>query len=332
MACGAELGVGRFCLNCGHPIGTPAPARAPTPAEQHAVAPPVQAADPTPVAPTSPPDVPAEAPAEAPAEEPETPSTARSRRRQWDPREELLPYEEVDDLDSDVPIRGRAWIGWVAGAVLLMGLVLLLLRVFSTDDADVATDPTGNGTSSVTAPVDASGDATADETAAEAPRGVGRVRELASGAGFDVPATAPPTTDLDGNLVAYEASQMGDGNPSTAWRTAGDATGQTVTVTLSEPGVVTRVGLLNGYAKQVAGVDWYPNNRRILSVTWGFDDGTSIEQTFAERPAVQRLKLPPVQTATVTITITSVTPPGSGNLGRDYTAISEVSIRGRRAG
>jgi len=304
--------------------------------EQQPIAPPVQAADPTPVAPTSPPEVPAgpsvESPGEASVAAPDPePSPARPRRHEWDPREELLPYEEVDDLDSDVPIRGRAWIGWVAGAVLLMGLVLLLLRVFA-DGADVATDPAGSGSVGGTAPVDAPGEAAAAEAASEAPRGVGRLRELAAGAGFDVPATAPPTTDLDGNLVAYEAGQMGDGNPSTAWRTAGDATGQTLTVTLPEPGVVTRVGLLNGYAKQVAGVDWYPNNRRILSVTWGFDDGTSIEQTFAERPAVQRLKVPPVQTGTITLTITSVTPPGSGTLGRDYTAISEVSVTGRRAG
>jgi hypothetical protein len=336
VACGAELGVGRFCLNCGHPIGAPAPAPAPAPTpdpaplpvEQQPIAPPVQAADPTPVAPTNPPDLPAEPPGEPPVE----PPAPGPHRHEWDPQEELLPYEEVDDLDSDVPIRGRAWIGWVAGAVLLMGLVLLLLRVFASDDADVATDPTDGGTSSITAPVGGPGDATTEETAAEAPSGVGRPRELAKGAGFDVPATAPPTTDLDGALVAYESGQMGDGDPRTAWRTAGDASGQTITVALSQPGVVTRVGLLNGYAKQVAGVDWYPHNRRILSVTWGFDDGTSVEQTFAERPAVQRLTVPPVQTGTVTITITSATPPGSGNLGRDYTAISEVSIIGKRAG
>ena len=113
---------------------------------------------------------------------------------------------------------------------------------------------------------------------------------------------------------------------------SGDATGETITVTLAEPGVVTRVGLVNGYAKQVAGVDWYPNNRRIVAVTWGFDDGSSVEQTFAEQAAMQRLKVPPVETATVTLTITAVTPPGPGSLGRDYTAISEVSVTGRRAG
>ncbi|GAA5133370.1 hypothetical protein GCM10023339_68930 [Alloalcanivorax gelatiniphagus] len=375
VACGADLGVGRFCLNCGHPIGAPAPVREAAPAEppstavapddpktvdeppaEHAIAPPVQAADPTPVAPTSPPDLPAEpdepddrttgtttataralGPTTEPATEPDPgPDDASPPppRPEWDPREDLLPYEEVDDLDSDAPIRGRAWMVWVGGALLLIGLVVVLLRVFATDGEDVATDPSGSGSTSAGAddgaPADEADDGSGDDP--EAPRGVGPRTELATGATFEVPGTGPPTTDFDGNLVAYEASQMADGNPTTTWRTEGDATGQTVTVTLPQPGVVTRVGLVNGYAKQVAGVDWYPNNRRILAVTWGFDDGTSVEQTFAERPAMQRLKVPPVQTATLTITITSVTPPGAGNLGRDYTAISEVSVIGRQAG
>lgn len=374
VACGAELGVGRFCLNCGHRIGAPAPARpepaaaqAPPPATMTATAPardevaddtvpaettatrvpdaapiatpvvpPVQAADPTPVPPTSP-------PTSSPDDVPDEPTSVATRRRTWDPDKDLLPYEEVDDLDGDLPVRGKAWIGWVLGAALLMALAFVLLRVFDTDGDDVATDPTG-ATSSAEAPPPDSGpaddgssgdDSVGDDPAAddgEAPAGVGKVRELVRGATFEVPGTAPPTTDFDGNLVAYEASQMGDGNPATAWRTAGDATGQTITVTLPERGVVTRVGLVNGYAKQVAGVDWYPNNRRTVAVTWGFDDGTTVEQTFAERPGMQRLEVPPVETAAVTLTFTAVTPPGAGSLGRDYTAISEVSVTGRRAG
>ncbi len=332
VACGAELGVGRFCLNCGHPIGAPAPAvlvardpatdqlapdvpvdEAPDPdrdPEPSAV--PVQAADPTPVPPVSPPDL----------------STDAS---EWDPRLDLLPYEEVDDPDGEPLIRGNAWIAWVAGALLLVALALLLLRVFGTDGDEVATDPTGADTSTVSP----DGSATPEETTPEetdAPTGVGRRLELATAATVEVPGTAPPTTDFDGNLVAYEGAQMRDGDPRTTWRTPGDATGQTVTLTLAQPSVVTSVGLVNGYAKQVAGVDWYPNNRRILAVTWGFDDGTTAEQAFAERPTMQVRKVPPVATSTVTITLTSVTPPGSGSLGRDYTAISEVSIIGRRAG
>jgi hypothetical protein len=269
---------------------------------------PVQAADPTPVPPVLPP----------------------APRHEWDPREELLPYEEAYELEPESALPSKAWIYWVLGAVLLVGLVLVLLRVFETDGDDgVATDAT---TSETAAPDPGTGSEAPEETAPEVPKGVGKRVNLAAGATFAVPATAPPTTDFDGNLVAYEASQMGDGTPSTAWRMAGDATGQTVTVTLAQPSVINRVGLVNGYAKQVAGVDWYPNNRRVLAVTWGFEDGSTIEQTFAERPGMQQLKVPPVQSSTVTLTITSVTPPGSGNLGRDYTAISEVAITGRRAG
>lgn len=382
VACGAELGVGRFCLNCGHRIGTPAPARPepvvapppvalappadpPAPIPDAAtddaddatpravpsdfpprpdpvappvvpsVAPPVQAADPVPVPVTSPPHTSSVPPSDPPEVvgdvPPDEPAADTPRRTAWDPREDLLPYEEVDDLDSDLPVRGKAWIGWVLAAALLMGAAFLLLRVFDTN-GDVATDPATDQATGATSTETTPPDSGATEEGADAPTGVGKVRELARGATFEVPGTAPPTTDLDGNLVAYEASQMGDGNPATAWRTAGDATGQTITVTLPEPGVVTRVGLVNGYAKQIAGVSWYPNNRRTVAVSWGFDDGTSVEQTFAERPGMQRVQVPPVETATVTITFTAVTPPGLGNLGRDYTAISEVSITGRRAG
>lgn len=330
VACGAELGVGRFCLNCGHPIGAPAPAPAPAPPPspdpppapveaERPVEMPVQAADPTAVPPTG--------PVEAPPVEPPAADVRPTRSSTWDPRDDLLPYEEVDDLAADDPVRGWAWAVWVAFAVALVVLVVVLIRVFGTDGDATAADP-GTDTPSASTPVeeDPSG------SSSDVPRGVGKRLDLADSATFGVPATAPATTDLDGTLVAYEASQMADGNPATTWRTAGDATGQQVVVTLAEPGVVNRVGLVNGYAKQVAGVDWYPNNRRILSVTWTFDDGTEVEQTFAERPAMQRLKVPPVETSTVTVTITSVTPPGSGNLGRDYTAISEVSLIGRRAG
>ncbi len=349
MVCGAALGVGRFCLNCGHPIGEPAPIAAtpaapvvadlappPAPAVETAPEPrtepepdpamlPVQAADPTAVAPAT---APLGAPVEpvtdlAPVPAPRRPVPEST----WDPREELLPFEEVDDREVADPVPGRAWILWVLGAVLLVGLVFVLLRVFGTDEDDTtATDPT---TSESSAPAD---DASAEPEPESLPAGVGKRIDLAGGATFEVPGTAPPTTDFDGNLVAYEATQINDGNPSTTWRVEGDATGQTITVTLAEPAVISRVGMVNGYAKQVAGVDWYPNNRRILAVTWGFDDGTTVEQTFEERPEMQLLKVSPVETSTVTITITSVTPPGSGNLGRDYTAISEVAISGRRAG
>lgn len=314
--------MGRFCLNCGHPIGEPAPAAPVTTA-------PVPSAAPPPVPPARPVTAPEPMAVPVQAADPTAVPPAPSRH-EWDPREDLLPYEEAYELGPDSALPSRAWIYWVLGAVLLVGVVLVLLRVFETDDVETAAEPTTSETSTP----DEGPESPAESPAAtpQAPKGVGKRINLAADARFAVPATAPPTTDFDGNLVAYDASQMGDGVSSTAWRMAGDATGQSVTVTLSQPAVIYRVGLVNGYAKQVAGVDWYPNNRRILSVTWGFEDGSTIEQTFAERPAMQQLKVPPVQSSTVTITITSVTPPGSGNLGRDYTAISEVAINGQRAG
>lgn len=322
VSCGAELGVGRFCLNCGHPIGEPAPVASAPPARVEPVALPVQA-EPAPVSPPTP--VPPPAPARPESD--------------WDPREDLLPYRAVHDPRHDDPLRGRAWIAWVLGAVLLVGLVFVLLQAFgATDDGedDTAADP--DTSAATTTPAPASGESSdpdsdpESDSESEAPQGVGKRLNLATGATFTVPATAEPTTDFDGTLVAYEASQMSDRRTSTTWRMGGDATGQAVVLTLSEPAVVQRVGIVNGYAKQVAGVDWYPNNRRILSATWTFEDGTTVEQTFAERPGMQRLKVPPVRTSTVTLTITSVTPPGSGSLGRDYTAISEVEVIGRRAG
>lgn len=323
VRCGADLGVGRFCLNCGHPIGQPAPAPPVTTAE---------ATDPPPAAAAAPAAV-AEETMGLPVQAADPTVVPTPHESDWDPQLDLLPYEEVDELESDDPVSGQAWIAWVVGAVLLVGLVVVLLQVFGTDGDDgIATETT---TSETSAPAPEEGSASPEESApetSEEPQGVGKRTNLAPGASFAVPDTAPPTTDLDGNLVAYEASQMHDGNPSTTWRMAGDASGQTITITLARPGVIHRVGLINGYAKQVAGVDWYPHNRRILSVTWGFEDGTTVEQTFAERPDMQLLKVPPVRTGTVTITIGSVTPPGSGALSRDYTAISEVSIIGQRAG
>lgn len=323
VRCGAELDVGRFCLNCGHPIGQPAPAPPVTTAE---------ATDPPPAAAAAPAAV-AEETMALPVQAADPTVVPTPHEPEWDPQLDLLPYEEVDELESDDPVTGQVWIAWVVGAALLVGLVVILLQVFGTDGDDgIATETT---TSETSAPAPEEGSASPEETApetSEEPQGVGKRTNLATRASFAVPDTAPPTTDLDGNLVAYEASQMHDRDPSTTWRMAGDASGQTITITLARPGVIHRVGLINGYAKQVAGVDWYPNNRRILSVTWGFEDGTTLEQTFAERPEMQLLKVPPVQTGTVTITIDSVTPPGSGALGRDYTAISEVSIIGQRAG
>ena len=281
--------MGRFCVNCGHPIGAPVPPDDP-------------AADLVP------------------------PPPARAQRR-WNPAEDLLPFEDTSHAPSRGGLSGRAMLGWVVGAVLLVGLVFVLLRVFGVDgSAGTATDP-ASGQESAGAE-----DPAPEDPAAVTPEGVGRAGNAMRGATFGVPATAPETTDLDGSLVGYQATQMRDGVPATTWRMPGDGTGSVITITLRRPTVVSRVGLINGYAKQVSGVDWYPNNRRLLAVEWGFDDGSTLEQSLDERPILQRVDVSAVLTSKVTLTLTSVTPPGLGTLGRDYTAISEVAIIGRQAG
>lgn len=261
--CGAELGAGRYCTNCGHRIGAPVPAG-----------------------------------------------------------EELIPWstqpQPTDEPDEPLDPRVR-WFPWVAGAALLVVLVLVLLSwLGEADEGDPATPSTGEPTPTATAPT---------ESATPEPRG--RARDVARHASVQVPATAPDTRDLDGTLASYAAAQMVDGDPTTAWRMPGDATGRTVTFRLARPTEVVRVGLVNGYAKQVAGVSWYPLNRRTTAVEWAFDDGTVVRQDLALTPALQRVRVGAVTTTTVRMTILGVTGPGPGSLGRDYTAISEVSLVGR---
>lgn len=202
--CGHELGIGRFCLNCGHPVGEPVP----------------------------------------PGVEPSRAS----------PDVAALP-----DQPSPVP----PWATWALGGVLVLTLFVVLASCL------------GDG---------------------------------------DEPASSPDAT---------------------AWRTVGDASGETITFTLREPATIRRVGLINGYAKQVPSgrglVDWYPNNRRITAVERVFDDGTAVRQDLAEKSKLQRLTVDPVTTSTVQLRLLVVTPPGAGVLGRDYTAISDVLIAGTPA-
>lgn len=264
VRCGHELGIGRFCLNCGHPVGEPAPAQ---------------------------------------------------EARLTTLHEESSP----DRPDLGTP----SWVPWLIGAsilLVLLGILAVLASGLGGDDdpADgVAREPRQTSSES------------------EAPEPAAEITDLTRRVTVSAPPAAPPTTDLDGQLVSYGARRMLDGVPSTAWRTAGDATGATVTFTLPAASTIRRVGIINGYARRVPSgttlVDWYPNNRRITLVEWVFDDGTSVQQTLREKPKLQRLTIEPVTTTTVQLRLLGVTAPGAGVLGRDYTVISEVLIAGTPA-
>lgn len=272
--CGADLGVGRFCLNCGHPVGAPV----------------------------------------APGDELVGPRAAL---------ETDASAGAAYDLDDDL-LPGRSWLAWVGAAVAVLVLLVVLASCLG-GGAEPASDQqrtTPGATSQETG--SAPQDSPSDEP------DLGRKRNLARTAVVTVPATARPTTDLDGEVVDYEAENMLDGDPRTAWRMPGDGTGREVTLRVQPGFAIVEVGLVNGYAKQVGGVDWYPNNRRVEAVAWIFDDGSSSRQVLIDQRIPQTRRIVATASREVRLVLESVSEPGDGSLGRDYTAISDVVVVGRR--
>jgi len=142
--------------------------------------------------------------------------------------------------------------------------------------------------------------------------------------------TAPDGVDLGGNVVTYRAANTIDGDPETAWRTGGDGVGEALTFEFDEPVYLTEIGLIPGYAKvdPVDLTDRFFENRRVRQVSWSFDGGANQGQAFAESPVLQSIQLPGVPTTTVMVTINETTADG----GRNFTAISEIVVRGVPAG
>lgn len=262
-------------------------------------------------------DAPATAPATAPAATPDpTPATAHAgppddnagveewTEDDWD--EEDWDEEDWDDRRSRAP-----WV--VAGALLLTAVVLggwFLGKTLGGDD-----DPSGDRASDTAAP--ATGDPV-DRTAqasAEAPR------------------TAPSTQDVDGNPTSYDASNMLDGAPGTAWRVAGDGAGLKLVFTFPERTRISEVGLVNGYAKTATDgsgttFDWYAGHRRLTEVTWRLGAGKPVQQVFEDTPELQTVEVDPVEVRKVVLTIVATTAPGEGPARRDFTAISDVFLAG----
>ncbi|MDF9717422.1 discoidin domain-containing protein, partial [Nocardioides sp. ChNu-99] len=144
--------------------------------------------------------------------------------------------------------------------------------------------------------------------------------------------TAADGVGLDGTPVSYRPANLVDGDATTAWRVAGDGTGETLTVTFDEDVVVTSVGLVNGYAKtdvdaDGARVDWYERNRVVTRVRWSFDDGRRVEHDLERDRGLQRLAVPATRTGTVHVEILAV----SGHAGADRTPVSELELLGAPA-
>ncbi|MDN4163215.1 zinc ribbon domain-containing protein [Nocardioides abyssi] len=235
--------------------------------------------------------------------------------------------------------RRRGWLPWVAGAaalVLVAALGAALLLGGSDDEpapapvaesAEPSAPPTSTAPTTPPQPTRASG---GDLRRKPEPR---EPEDVTGSVSVRVPATAPPSQGLDGSRTAYDAGNLVDGDRTTTWRMRGDGAGSQLVLQLDGPTTVTRLGLVNGYAKRARGprggvLDWYTGNRRVLAVEWVLDDGTAIRQPLDEVRRVQAVDVGSITTRRVRLRLVEVSSPGSGRAGRDYTAISELAVVG----
>jgi hypothetical protein len=168
---------------------------------------------------------------------------------------------------------------------------------------------------------------TPDTTTADTSADDGPAEELAGDAQASASATAPDNVDGAGDRTTYDAANVLDDDPSTAWRVEGNGRGVTLTLTLPGRAHLTEVGLIPGYAKvdPVSGDDRFTQERRITGVRWRFDDQTSVTQELVDAPELQRTTVD-VDTTSVVLEIVRTGAPGDPDF--DYTAISDVSLLG----
>ncbi|WP_228942143.1 discoidin domain-containing protein [Nocardioides sp. Leaf374] len=226
---------------------------------------------------------------------------------------------------------------WVVGALFVVllaaGGALLVLREGPEEPAAVDVPRGGAGRDPDRAPTSAPSPSGSpgEETA---PTPTGDPVEVAAAASITVPATAPSSVDVaDGSTTSYDDTRLVDGDPTTCWRTSGDAGGSEIVLDLAEPVALSRVGLVNGYAKTATDprgttYDWYSLNRRVLAVEWVLDDGTTLRQDLGESRELQTLDAGGAVTSSVRLRIVAVSAPGDGPDAKDYTALSEVSLLG----
>ena len=140
-----------------------------------------------------------------------------------------------------------------------------------------------------------------------------------------VPSTAEPTADGCGEPIGFAAGNLIDRADDTAWRMDGDGTGSSLTFTLEGPRRVLSVGLVPGFDQvdRCDGTDRFAQNRRVIDVTWEFDDGQRISQRLVDVATMQRVEVD-AATRTIVLHIEGVT----ADPERDFTAISEVAVRG----
>jgi hypothetical protein len=217
--------------------------------------------------------------------------------------------------------------------VLVLGGFLLLRSGGGSDQPGGTTPIVPKAQPSASDTAETPSTSPSPEPSSSSPTVTGPPTNVAGFSQATAPAHAAAGVDFAGRPVSYVAPNMVDGRNDTCWRTTGDATGMVLTFRLDQPTKLSRVGLVNGYSKIAysngRAFDWYLGNRRVLSVDWIFDDGTTVPQQLGTNRAMQQRTIKPVITSVVRLKITSVSPPGKGRAARNDTAISEVLLLGR---
>ena len=106
-----------------------------------------------------------------------------------------------------------------------------------------------------------------------------------------------------------------------------------LTFRLDQPTRLSRVGLVNGYSKIAYShgrpFDWYLGNRRVLSVNWVFDDGTTAHPDARRTNRAMQQRVTPVTTTVVRLRIAAVSPPGKGRPPATTPRSARCSCSGR---
>lgn len=212
---------------------------------------------------------------------------------------------------------GAGVVAWAQSADSGDGRPGTELALAADPELPVATSTTSTSTSAATA---ATTSTTASTTTTTTP--VGDPDAVLTPARWSSSEALPDSGD-----ASYGAERAGDRANETAWCTAEDGSGATITASFDAPTAITVVGLIAGYDKvdAASGRDRWDENRHPVSITWSFDDGTTFNVVLTgERTMQYQAFGEPIVTNNVTLTIESTS--GIGD-----TCVSEIELRGHPA-
>jgi hypothetical protein len=213
------------------------------------------------------------------------------------------------------------------GALLLVGSAYGVGKALSGDDEPAATGTAVPQSSKTTGASDSPTTAGPDKAEpSTSPGGWDGAVTAVTVDAIATDCTAPASNDSSGSRVTYVPENATDGKSQTAWRCAGTAVGETLTLRLARDTDVAEVGLVPGYAKTdpESGVDRYAENNRITKVRWTLADGVTVVQRLDPDPssrAMQLIRVPRTTTDTIELEILAVK-----HGPRNTTAISEISL------